>query len=140
MPGCGARRTRASRTPTALPQSPLLVALPVAGPQLDLRRVGGPGAGRIQAQARLHPGDRAVAVDVPLLVALPVAVPDDDRGAVGGAVVVGVQALVAVDRQLLARGVRPLLVALPVAVPQLRLGAVGGREVVDVQAPPRGPA
>src|SRR4051794_3558586 len=44
-----------------LPQTPLLVGLTVAGPQNQLRAVGCAGAVGVQAQPRLHAGDRAVA-------------------------------------------------------------------------------
>ena len=66
-------------------QAPLLVGGAGAGPELELRAVGGAEGGGVQAQPRLHAGDRAVGVDVPLLVGLAVAVPDDRGGAVAGA-------------------------------------------------------
>src|SRR4051794_5668793 len=65
-------------------ERPLLVVLPVAGPQLNLGAVGRAGAGNVEAQSGLDTRDSAVAIDIPLLVGLAVAAPDDDRGAVGG--------------------------------------------------------
>src|SRR3954452_17481194 len=54
-------------------EAPLLVGAAVAGPNDDLRAVGGALAVGVQALARLCPGDGAVGVDVPLLAALTVA-------------------------------------------------------------------
>src|SRR5204863_8626553 len=70
---------------------------------------------------------------------LAVAVPDDGRGVVAGALTGGVQALVAVDHQLLAGGVGEPLVGATPAVVDLQLGAVGGARIGHVQATP-GPA
>src|SRR5690349_15429784 len=78
-------------TITSLSESPLLVALSVAGPQLNLGAVGGSGARDVKAQSGLDTGDGAVGVDVPLLVGLPVAGPDDHRRAIGCAAAGGVQ-------------------------------------------------
>src|SRR3954453_14549614 len=94
VPGTGALLSSAA-------QAPLLVRSACAAPQLDLRAVGGCLAGGVEAQPRLHAGDRAVGVDVPLLVRLAVAVPDHRRGAVGGSLAGGVKALVAVHHELL---------------------------------------
>src|SRR5690242_8830767 len=63
--------------------APPLIGPAVAGPEDDLRAVGGGGGVRVHAQPGLHPGDGAGGVDGPLLVRLAVAVPDDHRGAVG---------------------------------------------------------
>ena len=117
--------------------APLLVGLAVAGPQDDLRAVGGGGAGGVQAQPGLHTGDRAVGVDVPLLVGLTVAVPDDHLGAVGTTLAVRVQTLTAEHLQLAARRVGPGLVRLTTAVPQLHLRAVRGGGVGHIQAATR---
>src|SRR6185436_20567200 len=76
----------------------------------------------------------AVGVDGPLLVGSAMAVPDDGSGAVARTGSGRVQALVAVDPQLPARGVRPALVDATVAVPQLDLGAVGGAGARHVEA------
>src|SRR4029078_11158585 len=91
-------------------QAPLLVSAAVAGPQDDLRAVGGGGAVGIDAQSRLDVRDGAVGVEVPLLVDPAVAVPDDDHGAIGRARPGRVQTLVADPGQLLASGVGPPLV------------------------------
>src|SRR6478609_7449741 len=116
---------------------PLLVALPVAGPQLDEGAVGRRGSADIQAEARLDAGDGAVGVARPLLVGLPVAGPDDRPGAVGGALGVGVEAQLAaagVDRQLAGGRGGPGLVGPAGAGVDLGLGAAGGAGARDVQA------
>src|SRR6266540_3331648 len=77
-------------------QAPLLVGAAVAGPENDLRAVGGAGTVGVQAQPGLFTRDSAVGVDVPLLVGLAVAVPDHHGGAVAGSPAVGVQAFAAV--------------------------------------------
>src|SRR3954471_1397160 len=89
---------------------PLLVGAAVAGPDLDLGAVGGGAAGHVEAQPRLHAGDRAVAVDVPLLVGAAVTVVDVDPRARRGRLAVHVQALAADPDELLRRGVGPGLV------------------------------
>src|SRR6185295_7258768 len=115
-------------------EAPLLVGAAVARPKDDLCTVGGARAVRVDAQSGLDVRDGAVGVDVPLLAESAGAVPDDDHGAVGRAPAGRVQALVAVHRQLLARGIGPPLVRAAVAVPQLRLRAVGGRGAGHVHA------
>src|SRR3954462_11767885 len=119
---------------SALGQAPLLVAAPVAGPQLDQSAVGGGGVGHVQAEPGLHAGDGAAGVDLPLLVRSAVAVPDLDPGAGRGLVVVGVQALGAVvDGEPAARG-GPDLARAAAAVEDLQLSPVVPRRVRHVQA------
>src|SRR5205823_4909799 len=91
-PGQNSHGESSFRYPKSAPD-PLLVAAAVAGPQLDLRSVRGPGAGRVQAQAGLDAGDGAVGVDRPLLVGPAVTGPDVDLGAGAGALTAGVQAV-----------------------------------------------
>src|SRR5882724_4340056 len=131
LPDCSTYRGR------ALSERPLLIAAAVAGPQLGQRPVGGAPTAHVQAEPRLHTGDRAVGVECPLLVRLAVAGPDLHLGARRGLVVVGVQAQLrtpAVDRQLVRRGVRPDLVDPAVAVPDLRPRSQGRGRVRHVEA------
>src|SRR4051812_10974455 len=100
MPRNAPARVEQTRAGGSSATSPSLVVPAVAGPEDQLRAVGSRGAVGVQAQARLHAGDRAVGVEIPLLIGLPVAVPDDRRGAVGGALAIGVEALVAIHLQL----------------------------------------
>src|SRR5512146_115755 len=111
---------------------PLLVGAAVAGPQVELRSVGGAGARGVQALAGGGVDERPVA-GLPLLVGAAVAGPQLDAGAV---VVVGagdVHAL-AEDLQGAVRGDGPGLVGAAVAVPYLDLGAVGGGLAVVIDA------
>src|SRR5262249_19051715 len=113
--------------------APLLVRPAVAGPQNELRSIGGIACRVVQAFA----GGRIdqLSVDrLPLLVRTAVAGPQFDEGAVGGAVSGDVQAAaVDVDGSVAVDG--PVLCAdVAVAIPHLYLGAWRRGTVVVIHA------
>ena len=118
-----------------LAPSPLLVAAPVAGPDLHGGAVGGAGPGHVEAETGPATNDGAVGVEGPLLVAAPVAVVDLHPGARRRGEARHVEALVAVHLQFPVGQQGPLLVCPAVAVPDLQQRAVGCGHPWHVQTP-----